>query len=90
VRARHAEGDRKGPAEALERMRAAFPDGRPLPSQAPCAAEALAVARPLAARARESNAEIADRLALSVRTAESHVPRAMRKLGVSDPRDVHR
>jgi DNA-binding CsgD family transcriptional regulator len=35
-----------------------------------------------------SNAEIADRLVLSVRTVESHVYRAMQKLGVSDRRDL--
>jgi hypothetical protein len=46
--------------------------------------------RPPVRSARESNAEIADRLAHSVRTVESHAPRAMRKLDVSDPRDVHR
>ena len=35
-----------------------------------------------------SNAEIAEQLDLSVRTVESHVYRAMRKLGVSDRRDL--
>jgi DNA-binding CsgD family transcriptional regulator len=35
-----------------------------------------------------SNAEIADRLVLSVRTVESHVYRASQKLGVSDRRDL--
>jgi len=35
-----------------------------------------------------SNAEIADRLVLSVRTVESHIYRAMHKLGVSDRRDL--
>jgi DNA-binding CsgD family transcriptional regulator len=35
-----------------------------------------------------SNAEIADRLVLSVRTVESHIYRAMQKLGVSDRRDL--
>ena len=35
-----------------------------------------------------SNAEIADRLVLSVRTVESHMYRAMQKLGVSDRRDL--
>jgi DNA-binding CsgD family transcriptional regulator len=44
----------------------------------------------LVALAREgvSNAEIADRLVVSVRTVESHLYRAMRKLGVSDRRDL--
>ena len=35
-----------------------------------------------------SNAEIADRLVLSVRTVESHIYRAMHKLGVSDRRHL--
>jgi DNA-binding CsgD family transcriptional regulator len=35
-----------------------------------------------------SNAEIADRLVLSIRTVESHIYRAMGKLGVSDRRDL--
>ncbi|MDA0185005.1 LuxR C-terminal-related transcriptional regulator [Solirubrobacter phytolaccae] len=35
-----------------------------------------------------SNAEIADRLVLSVRTVESHIYRAMQKLGVNDRRDL--
>ncbi|MDA0180874.1 LuxR C-terminal-related transcriptional regulator [Solirubrobacter phytolaccae] len=35
-----------------------------------------------------SNAEIAERLALSVRTVESHIYRAMQKLGVSDRREL--
>jgi DNA-binding NarL/FixJ family response regulator len=37
-----------------------------------------------------SNAEIADRLVLSVRTVESHIYRAMQKLGVSDRRELGR
>ncbi|MBV9337656.1 MAG: helix-turn-helix transcriptional regulator [Solirubrobacterales bacterium] len=35
-----------------------------------------------------SNAQIADRLVLSTRTVESHLYRAMQKLGVSDRRDL--
>ena len=35
-----------------------------------------------------TNAEIAERLVLSVRTVESHMYRAMQKLGVSDRRDL--
>jgi DNA-binding NarL/FixJ family response regulator len=35
-----------------------------------------------------SNAEIADRLVLSVRTVESHLYRAMQKLGVSDRHEL--
>jgi DNA-binding NarL/FixJ family response regulator len=41
----------------------------------------------LAARGR-SNAEIAEQLVLSVRTVESHLYRAMHKLGVSDRRQL--
>jgi DNA-binding CsgD family transcriptional regulator len=40
------------------------------------------------ARGGLSNAEIADRLVLSVRTVESHMYRAMQKLGVDDRRDL--
>jgi DNA-binding NarL/FixJ family response regulator len=35
-----------------------------------------------------SNAEIADRLVISVRTVETHLYRGMQKLGVSDRRDL--
>jgi DNA-binding NarL/FixJ family response regulator len=37
-----------------------------------------------------SNAQIADRLVLSTRTVETHLYRAMRKLGVSDRRELSR
>lgn len=40
------------------------------------------------ARQGLTNAQIADRLVLSVRTVESHLYRAMQKLGVSDRRDL--
>jgi DNA-binding NarL/FixJ family response regulator len=40
----------------------------------------------LAARG-QTNAEIAERLVLSTRTVETHIYRAMRKLGISDRRD---
>jgi DNA-binding NarL/FixJ family response regulator len=40
------------------------------------------------ARRGLSNVEIADRLVLSVRTVESHLYRAMQKLGVGDRRDL--
>ena len=35
-----------------------------------------------------TNTQIAERLVLSVRTVESHLYRAMQKLGVSDRRDL--
>ena len=35
-----------------------------------------------------TNAEIAERLVLSVRTVETHIYRAMQKLGVNDRRDL--
>ena len=40
------------------------------------------------ARVGLSNGEIADRLVLSKRTVESHMYRAMRKLGISDRREL--
>jgi DNA-binding CsgD family transcriptional regulator len=55
----------------------------------PVAAELTARESQLVDLARRglSNAEIADRLVLSVRTVESHLYRAMQKLGVGDRRD---
>ncbi|HEX4345772.1 MAG TPA: helix-turn-helix transcriptional regulator [Solirubrobacteraceae bacterium] len=43
----------------------------------------------LAAR-RLTNAELADRLILSTRTVETHIYRAMPKLGINDRRDFRR
>jgi DNA-binding NarL/FixJ family response regulator len=40
------------------------------------------------ARQGHSNAEIADRLVISVRTVETHLYRGMQKLGISDRRDL--
>jgi DNA-binding NarL/FixJ family response regulator len=40
------------------------------------------------ARQGLGNAEIADRLVISVRTVETHLYRGMQKLGVSDRRDL--
>ena len=54
------------------------------------AVELTARERQLAELAAEglSNAEIADRLVLSVRTVETHIYRAMQKLGISDRREL--
>ncbi len=54
------------------------------------AVELTARENQLVALARQglTNAEIADRLVLSVRTVESHLYRAMNKLGISDRRDL--
>ncbi|MGO9902504.1 MAG: response regulator transcription factor, partial [Solirubrobacteraceae bacterium] len=60
-------------------------DGLDAPATALTAREAQLVAL---ARQGLTNAQIAERLVLSVRTVESHLYRAMAKLGVSDRRDL--
>jgi DNA-binding CsgD family transcriptional regulator len=40
------------------------------------------------ARQGLSNAEIADRLVISIRTAETHLYRGMQKLGISDRHEL--
>ncbi len=90
---REAREDSSRRAAARSRELSARGDGAPLAALAALGGPAVALT------ARESqiielagrgltNAEIADRLVLSSRTVESHLYRAMRKLGVSDRRDL--
>jgi DNA-binding CsgD family transcriptional regulator len=80
---------------AAARCRALFVDGQggSLPAIGGLDTDAIdltARERQLVELARQglSNAEIAERLVLSVRTVESHLYRAMQKLGVSDRREL--
>jgi DNA-binding CsgD family transcriptional regulator len=88
-------GDRDGARRAAARARELHaPDqGAPEPTIEGLDLSEVELTRreaELVALAREglSNAEIADRLIVSVRTVESHLYRAMQKLGVSDRRDL--
>jgi len=87
--------DARTPPAAPPRCRALFVDGQggPLPRSAGLDSEAIDLAareHQLVEFARQdlSNAEIAARLVPSVRTVESHLYRAMQKLGVSDRREL--
>jgi DNA-binding CsgD family transcriptional regulator len=90
-RAGDSDGARRAAARARELHQ---PDqGTAAPAFEGLDAKAVALTKreaQLVALAREglSNAEIADRLVVSVRTVESHLYRAMHKLGVSDRRDL--
>ena len=88
-------GDRDGARRAAARARELYqPDqGAPEPTFENLDPSEVALTKreaQLVALAREglSNAEIADRLVVSVRTVESHLYRAMHKLGVNDRRDL--
>ena len=88
-------GDRDGARRAAARARELYqPDqGAPEPAFEDLDPSDVALTKreaQLVALAREglSNAEIADRLVVSVRTVESHLYRAMHKLGASNRRDL--
>jgi DNA-binding NarL/FixJ family response regulator len=80
---------------ALARARELYAPGHGAPEPAVDGLDAMAVE--LTPRERQltelaaqglTNAEIAERLVLSVRTVETHIYRAMQKLGVSDRREL--
>ena len=93
--AAHRAGDRERAQRAVVRARELFQadEGAPAPTFEGLDVNTTTLTKreaQLVALAREglSNAEIADRLVVSVRTVESHLYRAMHKLGISDRRDL--
>ncbi len=93
--ARHGREASARSAAARSRDLSARGQGGPVPSIAgldPAAVILTAREKQLTQLAADglSNTEIADRLVLSVRTVESHLYRAMQKLGVTDRRELRR